>query len=213
MRADSNRQAQSRWSIVAVIDAFGVDVIHGRVGVDVVTLRTLPPLCGPDPGYPIMNDPMNDNVLDILIYLFENFLESDTAPQPSRDVLREELEHAGFAETGIERALEWLEGLASDTNDAPAVRQRSFRAFSGFEMSRLSTEVRGYLSQLEQIGILPAQQRELVIDRLMALEAEEIEIEQVKWVVLMVLFSQPGQEQAYQRMEDLVFEGPSDALH
>ena len=33
-----------------------------------------------------MNDPMNDNVLDILIYLFENFLESDTAPQPSRDV-------------------------------------------------------------------------------------------------------------------------------
>ena len=51
------------------------------------------PFCGPDPGYLRMNDPMNDNVLDILIYLFENFLESDTAPQPSRDVLREELEH------------------------------------------------------------------------------------------------------------------------
>ena len=160
-----------------------------------------------------MNDPMNDNVLDILIYLFENFLESDTAPQPSRDVLREELEHAGFAESGIERALEWLEGLAGDGEVAPAVRQRSFRAFSCYEVSRLSTEVRGYLVQLEQVGILPAQQRELVIDRLLALDAEEIEIEQVKWVVLMVLFSQPGQEQAYQRMEDLVFEGPSDALH
>ena len=171
------------------------------------------PFCGPDPGYLRMNDPMNDNVLDILIYLFENFLESDTAPQPSRDVLREELEHAGFAETGIDRALEWLEGLAGDADNVPAVRQRSFRAFSGYETSRLSTEVRGYLVQLEQIGILPAQQRELVIDRLLALEAEEIEIEQVKWVVLMVLFSQPGQELAYQRMEDLVFEGPSDALH
>ncbi len=48
-----------------------------------------------------MKDPMNDNVLDILIYLFENYLESDDAPQPSRDVLREELEHAGFAESGI----------------------------------------------------------------------------------------------------------------
>ena len=34
-----------------------------------------------------------------------------------------------------------------------------------------------------------------------------------KWVVLMVLFSQPGQELAYQRMEDLVFEGQSSAIH
>ena len=68
---------------------------------------------------------MNDNVLDILIYLFENFLESDTAPQPSRDVLREELEQAGFAESGIERALEWLEGLAGDGAEVPAVRQLS----------------------------------------------------------------------------------------
>ena len=85
--------------------------------------------------------------------------------------------------------------------------------FNGYEQARLAAEVRGYLVQLENIGILSTQQRELVIDRLLALEAEEIDIEQVKWVVLMVLFSQPGQEQAYQRMEDLVFEGQSDALH
>ena len=66
---------------------------------------------------------------------------------------------------------------------------------------------------LENVGILSGQQRELVIDRLLALDSEEIDTEQVKWVVLMVLFSQPGQEQAYQRMEDLVFEGQSDSLH
>jgi len=65
-----------------------------------------------------------------------------------------------------------------------------------------------YQSPYQSLGL-----RELVIDRLLALEAEEIDIEQVKWVVLMVLFSQPGQEQAYQRMEDLVFESQSDALH
>jgi Smg protein len=44
---------------------------------------------------------------------------------------------------------------------------------------------------LENVRILSSTQRELVIDRLMALEADEIDIEQVKWVVLMVLFSQP----------------------
>jgi len=161
---------------------------------------------------------MNDSVLDILIYLFENYLDTDGEPQgepqPSRDALREELENAGFAETGIERALEWLEGLAGE--DAPVqgdVESRSFRVFSGYESARLTVEVRGYLLHLENIGILSAHQRELVIDRLLALDTDEIDIEQVKWVVLMVLFSQPGQEQAYQRMEDLVFEGQSDALH
>jgi Smg protein len=164
---------------------------------------------------------MNDSVLDILIYLFENYLDTDAdadgEPQPSRDTLREELENAGFAESGIERALEWLEGLAGEeapTADARTDAQaRSFRVFSGYEMARLAVEVRGYILHLENIGILSSQQRELVIDRLLALDADEIDIEQVKWVVLMVLFSQPGQEQAYQRMEDLVFEGQSDALH
>jgi Smg protein len=161
---------------------------------------------------------MNDSVLDILIYLFENYLDTDAdadaEPQPSRDTLREELENAGFAESGIERALEWLEGLAGE--DAPAqgdAESRSFRVFSGYETARLAVEVRGYILHLENIGILSGHQRELVIDRLLALDADEIDIEQVKWVVLMVLFSQPGQEQAYQRMEDLIFEGQSDALH
>ena len=161
-----------------------------------------------------MKDPMNDNVLDILIYLFENYLDTDDVPQPSRDVLREELEHAGFAENGIERALVWLEGLSGETSPPLGdPQQRSLRVFSGYEQARLTPEVRGYLLQLENLSILSAQQRELVIDRLLALESDETDIEQVKWVVLMVLFSQPGQEQAYQRMEDLVFEGQSDALH
>ncbi|MDH4071658.1 MAG: DUF494 domain-containing protein, partial [Gammaproteobacteria bacterium] len=38
-------------------------------------------------------------------------------------------------------------------------------------------------------------------------------VEQIKWVVLMVLFSQPGQETAYARMEDLVFEEDYALLH
>jgi Smg protein len=161
-----------------------------------------------------MKDPMNDNVLDILIYLFESYLEADDVPQPSRDVLREELESAGFAASGIERALAWLEGLSGEaTPPVGDSQRRSMRVFSSHEQSRLTPDVRGYLLQLESIGILSIQQRELVIDRVLALESDETDVEQVKWVVLMVLFSQPGQEQAYQRMEDLVFEGQSDALH
>ena len=95
----------------------------------------------------------------------------------------------------------------------PAPTTRAIRVFAALEQSRLDTDCRGYLVHLEQVGILSPTQRELVIDRLMALDGDEIDIEKLKWVVLMVLFSQPGQETAFSRMEDLVFEDRSGAIH
>ncbi|MBX3704436.1 MAG: DUF494 domain-containing protein [Steroidobacteraceae bacterium] len=157
---------------------------------------------------------MKDSVLDILIHLFENFLDADDDADPDRDALRLELEQAGYPDADIERALNWLESLASDPDRAPGEgTARAMRVFSGHEQVRLDTDVRGYLMHLENLGILSGSQRELVIDRLLALDADDIDIEQLKWVVLMVLFSQPGQENAYQRMEDLVFDERRDAMH
>ena len=157
---------------------------------------------------------MKDNVLDLLIYLFENYMSADDEPRPDRNTLKVELDKAGFAEGDVERALEWLDGLSGDPLGKVAeATARAVRIFSGPELLRLDTDVRGYLMYLENVKILSGTQRELVIDRLMALEADEIDIDQVKWVVLMVLFSQPGQESAYAQMEDLVFEERSDALH
>ena len=157
---------------------------------------------------------MKESVLDILIHLFENFLEAEDEPEPSRDALKQELERAGYPEREVERALEWLEGLADDHGRSVGESTaRAVRVFSGYEVARFDTTVRGYLLHLENIGILTSPQREVVIDRLLALDADDIDIEQVKWVVLMVLFSQPGQEQAYERMEDLVFEERRDAMH
>ena len=157
---------------------------------------------------------MKDSVLDILIHLFENFLDADDDSAPGRDALKQELEQAGYPEADIERALAWLESLATDPDRAMSEgTARAVRVFSGQEQVRLDTDVRGYLLHLENLGILSAAQREVVIDRLLALEADDIDIEQLKWVVLMVLFSQPGQENAYQRMEDLVFDERRDAMH
>ncbi len=159
---------------------------------------------------------MKESVLDILIYLFENYMDAaEDHPQLDRELLKEELDRVGFEEADVSRALAWLEGLSTTGHPAtlPSTTARAVRVFSGDEQLRLDTDCRGYLQHLENIGILSSAQRELVIDRLMALEAEDIDIEQVKWVVLMVLFSQPGQEQAFARMEDLVFEECADALH
>jgi Smg protein len=66
---------------------------------------------------------------------------------------------------------------------------------------------------LEQSGILTSTSRELVIDRLMALHEDPITLENLKWVVLMILFSQPSEEAAYARMENLVYDAVPEYLH
>jgi Smg protein len=159
---------------------------------------------------------MKESVLDILIYLFENYFDADLdcAPEPDRDTLRDELERAGFSEREVGRALEWLEQLSADPNRTGALPgSRAIRIFDAREQARLDTECRGYIMYLENIGIISPAQRELVIDRLLALDVQQIDIEQVKWVVLMVLFSQPGQQSAYLRMEDLVFDNRLQVVH
>ena len=160
---------------------------------------------------------MKEGVLDILIYLFENYFDAeiDDGFEPDRDTLKLELERAGFPATEVERALTWLEELAAEdpARLRPTPTSRAIRVFAALEQARLDTDCRGYLVHLEQVGILSPTQRELVIDRLMALEGDEIDIDKLKWVVLLVLFSQPGQEIAFSRMEDLVFEDRSGAIH
>jgi len=158
---------------------------------------------------------MNETVLDVLMYLFENFADTEYEHAPDQLVLREELLQAGFGELEVDRALDWLEELAAGETEPFANKpaQRSVRMFNARELARLDTECRGYIVYLEQVGILNPVQRELILDRLMALDSLDIDVEQVKWVILMVLFSQPGQEVAFARMEDLVFEEDAGAVH
>jgi Smg protein len=158
---------------------------------------------------------MKENVLDVLMYLFETYVDTEDEPEADHNELRDELSRAGFGDLEIDRALDWLDGLTDHQENLVFHAQTAHgsRVYNGFEQERLDTECRGYIAYLEQIGILPPQQREILVDRLLALESADIDVEQIKWVVLMVLFSQPGQELAYARMEDLVFEESSGSIH
>ena len=156
---------------------------------------------------------MKESVLDVLMYLFETFVDSDDEPEPNRNELKEELARAGFRDGEIDRALDWLDGLNSTGVTSSEPQHAAFRVFDSAEQERLDAPSRGYLLQLEQIGILKPAQREIVIDRLLALDNEEIDVEQTKWVVMMVLFSQPSQQEAYAQMEDLVYADDSAWVH
>jgi len=158
---------------------------------------------------------MKENVLDVLMYLFETYVDTEEEPEPDQNELRAELSRAGFGDSEIERALLWLDGLTDQQQclDYGGQTGHGIRIYNDFEHERLDSACRGYITYLEQIGILSPPQREILVDRLLALETADIDVEQIKWVVLMVLFSQPGQELAYARMEDLVFEESSGSIH
>ena len=50
---------------------------------------------------------MKDNVLDLLIYLFENYMSADDEPRPDRNTLKTELDKAGFAEAEVTVEGKW----------------------------------------------------------------------------------------------------------
>ncbi|MDH5359215.1 MAG: DUF494 family protein [Gammaproteobacteria bacterium] len=159
---------------------------------------------------------MKENMLDILMYLFENYISDEVELEPDEDLLRSELVSAGFRGNDIEKAFDWLEDLAQMQEMPPRsgeVGEQSIRVYTDNEQERLDAGARGFLLFLEQLDVLDSLSRELVIDRVMALEAEEIDLDQLKWVVLMVLFNLPGQEAAYAWMEDLVFNEAPGSLH
>lgn len=155
---------------------------------------------------------MKESVFDVLIYLFENYMDNEVDLAPDPDLIRSELAEAGFPPAEINRAFEWLESL-TEQQTIEAVSSPAFRVFSSREMSKLDTECRGLLLFLEQSGILTPASRELVIDRIMAFNEETISLENLKWVVLMVLFCQPNEEVAFARMENLVYESLPTYLH
>lgn len=156
---------------------------------------------------------MKETVFDVLIYLFENYMGGEAEPEPDSDVIRSELLEAGFPQEEIGKAFDWLESL-SEHKPLVTVSSPAFRIFASEETARLAPECQGFLMFLEQSGILTPASRELVIDRAMAINNEEhIALDNLKWIVLMILFSQPDEEVAFARMESLVYEAMPSYLH
>ena len=159
---------------------------------------------------------MKESILDVLLYLFEHyFTNEDVDPGVrDRDSLQKDLIQAGFSPAKINRAFDWLEALDNQRPcDRPARVGGPMRIFHGPELEKLDIDARGFLLYLEHHGILDGDQRELVLDRAMALDQDQIDLDDLKWVVLMVLFGQPGAEAAYAWMETQIFGDDPEPLH
>jgi Smg protein len=160
---------------------------------------------------------MKEGVIDVLMYIFSSYADHEDSLPEDRDGINADLKAAGFDTLEIDKAFEWLDGLAL-ADDIPPVDQSpaAIRIFCAEETQRLDLNSQGFLIFLEQSGVLTPKLRELVVNRVMALDDNsEIDIEELKWVVMMVLFNSAEEhdENTLMHYEDIVFADQPAIFH
>lgn len=129
-------------------------------------------------------------MFDILLFLFESYF--DIGSYPDHDKLSVKLNAAGFEEEDIHLALTWLSGLQQLTRAAypESINHSSIRLYTNFEEQRICPEGLRFLSFWEHNKVITPIEREMIIDRAVALDRKNLSLDKVKLIVLMVLWSQ-----------------------
>ena len=127
---------------------------------------------------------------DVLVYVYEHCQQGEIAQDRAR--IARKLAAAGFDHSDVDQALHWLDGMrrrpqatARPLPDAAG----SFRAYSPREAAKLDAGCLGLLITLERSAILSPEAREVVLDRALAATGDQVTVEQLKLIVLMVLWN------------------------
>jgi Smg protein len=161
---------------------------------------------------------IKQSVVDVLMFLFERYLEDDDLNETrrvteERDRIQIRLKEMGFHNNEINQAFDWLEDLTdiSDEQQITPLKKTSSRIYSEQEKKLIGVESIGFLHFLEQSNILTPITRELILDRVAAL-GQPLDAEQLKWVILIVLHTRPGEENTLALLEDFIFDEVTDII-
>jgi Smg protein len=151
-------------------------------------------------------------MFDILMFLFESYFNAGS--YPDSDKLTIKLSAAGFDDDEIHQALTWLSGLEqlSPSNYPASIDTLGFRCFSAFEERLICSEGLHFISFWEQSGLISPIEREMIIDRAVALERENLPLDKIKLIALIVLWNQ-HEELDPLIVEDLLSPNNSAQLH
>jgi Smg protein len=155
-------------------------------------------------------------MFDVVMFLIENYMDNGVTPISDKESVTAELERVGFHKMEIDRALDWLDGLERMQRTAesgPGLTGYAFRHYLPYEEEQLGFEGIGFLAYLEQLGILDIMMREVVIDRLMVLDKQEVDISRIQWVALVALYNQPHKKTALALLQDLILSDAFSQLH
>jgi Smg protein len=153
-------------------------------------------------------------MFELLIYMFENYLSSKSYLDFNN--ISMELEAAGFDNDDIEEAFDWFSQLKAMSDKIPqaidAKENTNLRIFTQKEYKKISSEGLGFILFLEQAKVLNSIEREIIIDRAMALNQNIISIDEVRWVVMMALWNN-GKENDYLFVEDALYNKDTLTIH
>jgi len=129
-------------------------------------------------------------MFDILIFLFESYFVVGSYPEHRKLGLK--LAAAGFEDDNIQLALAWLSGLRQLTvaEYPDVINQSGLRAFANIELVRISFEGIQFIVFLESNKIIAPVEREMIIDRAVAIGIESVSLDNIKLITLMVLWNQ-----------------------
>ena len=141
-------------------------------------------------------------MFDILVYLYETYYRPDACPEPA--ALARKLSAVGFDDVEISEALVWLTDLTEMAGEDPemVVISSGTRFYVEQEYEALGTAAVGFIQFLESAGVLSAAQREIVVERALALKESPVGLGKLKIIVLMLLWSQ-GKEPDALMFDDL----------
>ena len=153
-------------------------------------------------------------MFELLIYMFENYLSSKSYLDFNN--ISMELEAAGFDNDDIEEAFDWFSQLKAMSDKIPqaidAKENTNLRIFTEKEYKKISSEGLGFILFLEQAKVLNSIEREIIIDRAMALNQNIISIDEVRWVVMKALWNN-GKENDYLFVEDALYNKDTLTIH
>lgn len=159
---------------------------------------------------------MKENVIDVLMFLFDNYLSIDEGMPTDEMTLACELQEAGFEAKNITKAFDWLGELA-DIKQADftlvSAPGKSMRVYLPQEQHKLDVHCRGFLYQLESMGVLDTPTREVIIDRAMAIESEQLSLVQFKRIVGLVMLNSGSHDEMLAWIEDLIYDESESVLH
>jgi Smg protein len=152
-------------------------------------------------------DNMKENMLDVLVFLFDNYLGPQAGIDQDDQSLADELEEAGFDFDEITKAFDWLGGLKEDES-AWYAANTSIRVFTEAEQQRLDVEARGFLMKLEFSKIISQVLREKILDAVMRLDLDQVTLglKAFKRIVGLVLMNTAEMDDHLPEIEEMVFD-------
>lgn len=155
-------------------------------------------------------------MFDVVMFLIENYMENGVSMISDKVSVTAELERIGFHKMEIERAMEWLDGLEriqKSSETSMPLTGKAMRHYLPYEDELLGKDGIGFLTYLEQVGVLDSLTREIVIDRLMVLDIQEVDLPRIQWVALVALYNQPHKKAALSLLQDLILTEAFSQIH